>query len=112
MNEIAQLFEELGVPKSAAKTLDYMRGIDLSTPLEIQVGTELSQPVVSTAIKYLRERGWIMTNTTKHGKGRPRHDYRLAKPIDDIVDELETGILNRISMLRDNLNIINETLKA
>ena len=111
MTEIADTFEELGVPKSAAKVLDYMRSVSVCTPLEIQEGTELSQPVVSTAVKYLRERGWIVMNTTKHGKGRPRHDYSL-KSIDVIVNELESGIHNKISLLRNNLDIIKEILKA
>ncbi|MGD1005321.1 MAG: ArsR family transcriptional regulator, partial [Methanoregulaceae archaeon] len=56
----------------------------------IERGTDLRQPEVSIAMRYLMEQGWIKSRESKaESKGRPVKIYELAKPITEIMDGIE-----------------------
>jgi predicted transcriptional regulator len=61
-----------------------------ATSRAIERGTDLRQPEVSIAMRYLMEHAWITSRESKaESKGRPVKIYELAKPINDIMDSIE-----------------------
>ncbi len=104
--KLSELLQRAGLPRNVARTLVFMRGRDEVKSIEIEKNTELRQPEVSIAMKYLREKGWIKKrDIKKEGKGRPIHGYRLAKPFSKIIDEIERDIRIEIA---EKENLIKE----
>jgi predicted transcriptional regulator len=57
---------------------------------EIERGTDLRQPEVSIAMRYLAEQNWISSRDSKaENKGRPIKIYELSTAIDKIMDSIE-----------------------
>ena len=98
-----------GMSKNTATCLVFISNRDETRSREIESETRLRQPEVSIAMQELREKGWIeKRNIKKGGKGRPVHGYKLAIPIDEILDEIEEKEENKIKDIRDNLNKIKD----
>ena len=102
-----------GMPKNTAICLVFIASRDETKSREIENATRLRQPEVSIAMQDLRENGWIeKRNIKKGGKGRPVHGYKLAKPIDEILEEIELKEENKIEEIRKNLNQIMELFES
>lgn len=102
-----------GMQKNTAICLVFIASRDETKSREIENATRLRQPEVSIAMQDLRENDWIeKRNIKKGGKGRPVHSYKLAKPIDDILDEIELKEENKIEEIRENLNQIKELFES
>ena len=110
--ELGSLFMQIGIKKNAAKVLVFLANSSEATSHAIERGTDLRQPEVSLAIRYLMDQGWIMSWESKaESKGRPVKIYALAKPIANIMDCIEkennekaTNQLKLIKELRDYLH--------
>jgi predicted transcriptional regulator len=110
--EFANLLSEIGTKKNVAKVLVFLANIPEATSRAIERGTDLRQPEVSIAMRYLMDQGWITSRESKaESKGRPVKIYTLAKPITDIMDSIEkenkekaTNQLKLIKKLRDYLH--------
>lgn len=90
VEELAGILNELGLPRNVAKTLAYLRYHDDALAVDIEFNAGLRQPEVSVAIQYLLSKEWIRKkNVKKEGKGRPVRTYRLSKPFQDIIKEIE-----------------------
>ena len=90
--EFANLLIEIGLKRNSAKVLVFLANITEATSRVIERGTDLRQPEVSTAIRYLDEQSWISSRVSKEeSRGRRVRIYKLAKPIQEIV----TGIENK-----------------
>jgi predicted transcriptional regulator len=88
--EFANLLIEIGTKKNLAKVLVFLANTAEATSRDIERGTDLRQPEVSLAMKYLMNQGWISSrDTSTESKGRPVKIYELAKPITDIMDSIE-----------------------
>ncbi len=95
--ELSELLQRAGLPRNVARTLVFMKSREEVKSIDIEKNTELRQPEVSIAMKYLRERGWIKKrDIKKEGKGRPIHGYKLAKPFSKIIEEIEREIRREI----------------
>ncbi len=102
-----------GMSKNTAICLVFISSRDETRSREIENVTRLRQPEVSIAMQELREKDWIeKRNIKKGGKGRPVHGYKLAKPIDEILDEIEEREENKIEDIRDNLNQIKDLFES
>ncbi|WP_300606455.1 transcriptional regulator [Methanohalophilus sp.] len=104
--EIANLFRKLNLSKPISKTLACLSSTDKITSREIEMRSQLRQPEVSIAMKYLcKKRGWVLCEDVKknEGKGRPVKVYRLALPLREIVDTLEREIVEENEMLMENI---------
>ncbi len=107
--ELGSLFMQIGIKKNAAKVLVFLANSSEATSHAIERGTDLRQPEVSLAMRYLMDQGWIMSWESKaESKGRPVKIYALAKPIGGIMDSVEsvtkkeaTNNLALIQKLRD-----------
>ena len=87
--EFANLLIEIGMKKNVAKVLVYFASTPEATSLAIERGTDLRQPEVSIAMKYLMDPGWIRCRESpSEKKGRPMRVYELAKPITEIIDSI------------------------
>ena len=61
-----------------------------ATSRDIERGTDLRQPEVSLAIKYLAEMGWVNSDEiASDRKGRPVRNYTLAMRVPDIMTSIE-----------------------
>ncbi|MGA8377842.1 MAG: helix-turn-helix domain-containing protein, partial [Methanoregula sp.] len=63
---------QIGIKKNAAKVLVFLANSSEATSHAIERGTDLRQPEVSLAMRYLMDQGWIMSWESKaESKGRP-----------------------------------------
>lgn len=88
--EFVNLLTEVGTKRNVAKVLVFLSNISEATSRAIERGTDLRQPEVSLALRYLMDRDWITSSESKtKGKGRPIKIYELAKPFHEIINVIE-----------------------
>lgn len=88
--EFANLLIEIGTKRNVAKVLVFLASTQEATSRAIERGTDLRQPEVSIAMRYLLDKSWIISRESKaESKGRPVKIYELAKPITEIMDSIE-----------------------
>ena len=70
--EFANLLIEIGTKKNVAKVLVFLANTAETTSRDIERGTDMRQPEVSLALKYLMNQGWLISrDTPSEKKGRP-----------------------------------------
>ena len=88
--EFANLLIEIGTRKSVAKVLVFLANIPKASSRDIERGTDLRQPEVSIAMRYLTGQRWITYHERKdEGKGRPVKIYELSRPMHEIMNSIE-----------------------
>jgi predicted transcriptional regulator len=88
--EIVDILISLGIRRTVARTLSYLRNKNEVTSIELERGTGLRQPEISIAMRELNERDWISEREEKKlGKGRPNKIYSLKVGFDEIIAQLE-----------------------
>jgi len=104
--EFISLLTSIGTQKNVAKLLVYLAKLKAATSREIERGTDLRQPEVSIALKYLSRRGWIESHETPSEKkmGRPVKLWNLALPVGKILDiigqETQNELKTRLDMVQ------------
>ena len=89
--EFTNLLVEIGTNKNVAKILVFLASIPEATSKEVEPGTDLRQPEVSVAMKYLAKQRWITSRAIRtESKGRPAMIYGLSRPFHEIMDIIET----------------------
>ena len=82
--------ESLGMKRTVACVITFLKDQNERSAREIETATGLSQPEVSISMQILREKGWITEHEIKSsGKGRPLKIYALRATIDDIINYYE-----------------------
>ncbi|NMB77893.1 MAG: ArsR family transcriptional regulator [Methanomicrobiales archaeon] len=85
-----QLLASLGMKNNVAKVLVFLMSSHPTTSRDIERGTDLRQPEVSLAIKYLETRGWVTRDEgAATTKGRPIMIFELAMSVREIMDSIE-----------------------
>jgi len=103
------LLMDMAMPRSLARTIVFFSKNEDCVCNHIQDVTDLRQPEVSTAMQYLKERGWIMTESLQQGrKGRPIISYKLAVPFDKMINTLIREEHAKIKDLRVKLNNLKQ----
>jgi predicted transcriptional regulator len=110
--EFASLLIEIGMKRNVAKVLVFLANTPEAASHAIERGTDLRQPEVSIAMKFLMDQGWIKNRESpSKKKGRPMKVYELAKPITEIMDGIEKAKkkeanhqLQMIQKLRDYIS--------
>ena len=88
--EFTELLMGLGLKRNVAKVLVYLANTKESTSRDIERGTDLRQPEVSIAMRFLTEVNWVKSRESRaESKGRPVKIYELARPITEIMDSIE-----------------------
>lgn len=104
-----KLFAALGLRRNSVRILTHLANNRDVTADELEVLMDISQPSVSTAIKELIDRGWVETNFIRsEGKGRPRHQYSLSKPYEEVVDDIEFETQYLINRLERGIRFFRE----
>lgn len=99
-DEFARILMNIELKRNAARTLVYLAHVNEATSRHIELGADLRQPEVSTAMRKLMEENWVeVREIKKEGKGRPVKCYKLAVPIQEIVSKLEKA--KQEQMMRD-----------
>jgi predicted transcriptional regulator len=103
--EFTNLLIETGTKKTIAKILVFLVKTPEATSRKIERGTDLRQPEVSLALRYMTKQGWISNREDPStNKGRPMKIYKLAKTINEIIDfiinekKIETN--NRLALVK------------
>jgi len=88
--EIVEALRGLNVLRSAAALITYLANVSEATSREIEMGTGLRQPEVSTGVRVLRENNWVTEYDVKsEKKGRPMKVYRLSASLEEIIKHYE-----------------------
>ncbi|MDI6867284.1 MarR family transcriptional regulator [Methanoculleus sp.] len=88
--EVAELLMDIGIKRNVARVLVFLTNNAEATSREIERGTDLRQPEVSIAMRYLKECDWIdVRESRSESKGRPVKIYNLSRPISEIMDKIE-----------------------
>lgn len=96
--EFVNLLIEIGTKKTVAQMLVFLANTTEATSRNIERGTDLRQPEVSLAIRYMDERGWIKSREIpSEKKGRPQKTYSLAVPVTEIIATIEKEKKNEMS---------------
>jgi len=107
--EFADLLTKIGTKRNVSKVLVYLANTPEATSRDIERGTDLRQPEVSIAMATMMEQKWVESRENKaENKGRPVKIYKLALPISEILDSIESDKRNEannqlkmIKQLRD-----------
>ena len=107
--EFADLLTKIGIKRNVSKVLVYLANTPEATSRDIERGTDLRQPEVSIAMAAMMEQKWVESRENKaENKGRPVKIYKLALPINEIMDNIErnkraeaNNQLKMIKQLRD-----------
>jgi predicted transcriptional regulator len=88
--EFVNLLIMIGMSKAVANMLVFLVNTPEATSREIERGTDMRQPEVSLAIKYLFKQEWIKSREIPSDrKGRPRKTYSLTVPVKVILAAIE-----------------------
>ena len=88
--EFSNLLIEIGTKRNVAKVLVFLANIPEATSRDIERGTDLRQPEVSLAMRYLFDQDWITSRESKaESKGRPVKIYELSRSINEIMNSIE-----------------------
>jgi predicted transcriptional regulator len=107
--ECVNILIDIGTKKNIAKLIVFLASIPEASSRSIERGTDMRQPEISIATKYLMDKGWVrMRGESPEHKGRPTKNYQLALPIKEIMDLIEEEKKNEA---RDKFALIRK-LKA
>jgi predicted transcriptional regulator len=88
--EFANLLMEIGTKRNVALVLVFLANTRKATSREIERSTDLRQPEVSIAMRYLLSRGWVSHRMCKFAtRGRPLRIYTLSRPFPEIISIIE-----------------------
>lgn len=103
--EIVELLRKLDMNRTVALTLACLSCGEEITSREIEKNSNLRQPEVSIAMRYLKDNNWVDIREEKknQGKGRPVKLYRLVTPLEQIVHNIEQEILLESRYVLNNI---------
>jgi predicted transcriptional regulator len=103
--EIVELLRKLEINRPVALTLASLSSGDEITSREIEYISNLRQPEVSIAMRYLKENDWVNIREEKktEGKGRPVKLYRLTTPLEEIVQTIEQRVILESRSVLENI---------
>jgi len=100
-SEIAQCLQNLGINKSVAQLIAYLKDMNERSYRDIERAIGLRQPEVGIAMRFLRERGWITERKIgEDAKARASKIYALRQTLDEIIiyyEEMEKKESVRLS---------------
>lgn len=82
----------VGLDRMTATAIVGLHALGPSIGCDLETATGLRQPMVSMAMKKLRQRGWATSVPVDGSARRPCLRHELVVPLVDIVKELETSI--------------------
>ena len=84
-SEIIRCLQNLGINKSVARLIAYLKDMNERSYQDIEKATGLRQPEVSIAMRALRERGWINErDIKKNTRARTSKTYALRQTLEEV----------------------------
>ncbi|MDR2944079.1 MAG: transcriptional regulator protein [Methanosarcinales archaeon] len=75
----------LGIQRNVALTLVYLLNVKAASSREIEIGTSLRQPEISTVLNFMIGNNWLDSRMVRvNKKGRPLKIYSLCVPMEVI----------------------------
>ncbi len=110
--ELIRLMSSMEISHNVARTLVCLAAMEECTSVQIERTTGLRQPEVSIAIQELRDRGWVAKRDIKRErKGRPVHSYRLNRPFERIISNINAAEKTRIKKMEAALGRLRTLVK-
>ena len=111
--EFVQGLESLGMKRTVACVITFLKDLKERSSREIEVATGLNQPEVSISMRILREKGWITEHEIKSsGKGRPLKIYALRATIDEIINYCEAEKSRELARISEAIQKLKELSSA
>jgi len=111
--EFVQGLESLGMKRTVACVITFLKDLKKRSSREIEVATGLNQPEVSISMRILREKGWITEHEIKSsGKGRPLKIYALRATIDEIINYCEAEKSRELARISEAIQKLKELSSA
>jgi predicted transcriptional regulator len=105
--------ESLGMKRTLACVITFLRDQNERSSRDIEVATGLRQPEVSIAMQTLRERNWLIEHEIKSsGKGRPLKIYALRATIDEIINYYEAEKSRELARFSEAIQKLKELSSA
>ena len=105
--------ESLGMKRTVACVITFLKDQNERSAREIETATGLSQPEVSISMQILREKGWITEHEIKSsGKGRPTKIYALRATIDEIINYYEAEKSRELARTSEAIQRLKELTTA
>lgn len=102
--EIVELLRKLDINRPVALTLACLSCGDEITSREIEKNSNLRQPEVSIAMRYLKDNNWVDIREEKRPKVKEDlSNSKLVTPLDEIVQSIEQRILLESSYILNNI---------
>ena len=103
--EMVELLRKLDMNRPVALTIATLASGDEITSREIEATSDLRQPEVSIAMRFLRNNNWVEIREEKknEGKGRPVKLYRLITPLEEIIGSIEEKVLHESRSVLENI---------
>jgi predicted transcriptional regulator len=103
--EMVELLRKLDMNRPVALTIATLASGDEITSREIEATSDLRQPEVSIAMRFLRDNNWVEIREEKknEGKGRPVKLYRLITPLEEIIGSIEEKVLHESRSVLENI---------
>nr|WP_048815629.1 transcriptional regulator [Methanosalsum zhilinae] len=108
--EMVELLRKLNMTRPIALSLVCLSTREEITSREIEMVSNLRQPEVSIAMRYLRDNNWVDIREEKktEGKGRPIKLYRLVVPLDNIIESIENEIMSEKKSVLENIQRLKD----
>jgi predicted transcriptional regulator len=103
--EFVNLLMDIGTKKNVAKLLVFLANVSPASSRAIERRTDMRQPEVSIAMKYLLDRSWVnVRGGPSDHKGRPIKIYELTVPFKEIMNSIEeekkSEARNQLALIR------------
>ena len=111
--EFVEILRSLNIPRNVATLIAFLSGIDdqMVSSREIEMGTDLRQPEVSAAMRFLRENNWLEEKEIEpESRGRPKRVFSLKNGIDSIIEYFEDEREREISETMENIKRLRHVL--
>jgi predicted transcriptional regulator len=109
--EFIRLLVEIGIQRTVAIVLVFLINVPEATSREIERGSDLRQPEVSNAIRYMTGQGWIKQQVLPPGKkGRPIKKYSLGITAKEIMATLEQAKKDEVKNQLDRIRKMKDYL--
>ena len=109
--EFVNILIGIGTKKNVAKVLVFLKNSAKGTLRAIERGTDLRQPQVSVALRYMAGQGWVkISKIPSERKGRQNKQFALAVPLPQIMDGIEKitreRAENQLALVRKMRNFV------
>jgi predicted transcriptional regulator len=111
--EFVEILRSLNIPRNVATLIAFLSGIDdqMASSREIEMGTDLRQPEVSAAMRFLRENDWLEEREVEpESRGRPKKVFSLKNGIDSIIEYFEDERTREISEAMKNIQRLRHAI--